>query len=328
MNTLRPNMCKSKLIFELVLCLALLIFHSSNVKGQKEESELDSILLEQISALVYLDSITITPEGSDLEKDRFIQYVLEDESFYNAFLNLRFIGHSFNPDIEFFNKKNKKVDYYTGIHTQWMKGQCRNMRIDEQYHSKSYFKKNKKYRYYTSKLIDRVFYTQGQICADSTIKVQPAPDSKFEKYVEDLKTVIFSPGKNVSVPLVGNKLSIFSEEMQQYYVYSISYLPNENGSFCYLFDVELKPEFQEISNKTVISKMTTWFQEDNFQILKRSYKLRNQNILYTFEIDINVSLTKWNSKYVPNHVDYDGFWKIVGKKPEVCKFQFNFYEFN
>ncbi len=318
-------MCKSKLIYELVLGLVLIIFYSSHAFSQDEE--LDSLILEQISALVYLDSITITPQGSELEKDRFIEYVLKDESFYKAFVNLRFEGHSFDHEIDFFNKKKKRIDYYSGKHTQWMNGQCRNMRIDQSKSSNSYFKK-KGYRYYTSKMIDRVFYTQGEICADSTIQKIPPPSSKFEKYVEDLKTVIFSPGKNVNVPLVGDKLSIFSTKMQKYYDYSISYQPYDESNFAYVFDVELKPEYQNSVKKTVISKMTTWFAEEDFQILKRSYRLRNQNILYTFNININVSLTKWNSKYLPNRVDYEGSWKIVGKKPEICKFRFNFYEFN
>lgn len=321
------NHCKSKFFLKKLLVFLGLIFSIAISQAQEQPSDIDSLLWKEISALVYLDSITISPEDSNINVDSFILLVLSDESFYNAFKNLRIYGHQFDQDIRFKNRKAKEKDYYIGIHQQDMEGLCRTMQIQTNDHSSGYFDRKGEYEYLTSKIIDRVFYTQGRMCADTSKHINYSPETKFESHIEDLKTVIFKPGRDVEVPLVGGKLSIFSEEMRKYYNYSVAKIPY-NDNLNYIFEVELKPEYTDNNTKTVIRRMSTYFDTNNFKIIAREYELLYKTGIYSFDIDIDVNLTKWNNKYLPKKVDYSGYWKVIGRKAERCTFSFIFTNYN
>jgi len=305
-------------------CLILL---SAQGRSQDRPTDIDSLLWKEISALVYLDSITIQPDDTNLDVDSFIKMVLNDESFYRAFINLRLYEHQFDQDIRFRDRKNKEKDHYIGVHSQSMEGLCRTMHVDSYDRSPGYLNRNGEYEYLTSKIIDRVFYTNGTVCADTSSNLVVEPKNKFEANIEELKTVIFKPGRDVKVPLVGRKLSIFSKEMRKYYNYSVSKIPY-NDNLNYIFEVELKPEFSNNNTKTVIRKMSTYFDADNFNIIAREYELRYKTGIYSFDIDIDVNLTKWNELYFPKKVRYSGYWKIFARKAERCDFSFIFGEYN
>jgi len=198
----------------LTLLVALIFVHAQG-KCQQPDSEIDSLLWEEISALVYLDSVTISPDNHVIDIDSFVRIMLLDESFEEAFVNLRFYGHTFDHAIFFKNRKGKEVDHYQGIHRQEMDGLCRSMIIESSQNSPDYYDRKGNYEYLTSKIIDRVFYTHGKPCADTT-QAAVKPPNKFEENINELKTVVFKPGKDVEVPLVGNKMSIFSKKMRKY----------------------------------------------------------------------------------------------------------------
>ena len=321
------NLCKSIFFSKNLLFFLCLIFISTQGQSQEDQNELDSILLKEISALVYLDSITIQPDDSDLNVDSFIMLVLKDESFYTAFRNLRIYEHQFDHDIRFSDRKNKQKDHYIGIHSQTMNQLCRTMHVESYDISPDYINKRGEYKYLTSKIIDRVFYTSGTICADTSSVINYEPESKFESNIEDLKTVIFKPGRDVKVPLLGKKLSIFSKEMRKYYNYTVSKIPY-NDNLNYIFEVELKPEYADNNTKTAIRSMITYFDADNFNIIAREYHLKYKTGLYSFDIDIDVNLTKWNNLYLPKKVRYSGYWKLFGRKAERCNFSFTFSNYN
>ena len=309
----------------LPLLFALILIQAQG-KCQTPESEIDSLLWLEISALVYLDSITISPEAGIMNIDSFVMLMLKDESFYDAFVNLRLNGHQFEHGIYYKNKKGNEIDYYTGIHVQEMDDLCRSMKVELRESSKGYFTKKNDYNYLTSKIIDRVFYTHGNPCAYAD-QAKVLPSSKFEQNIDKLKTVIFKPGKDVNVPLVGNKMSIFSKKMRKYYDYTVHHIPY-NDNFSYIFEVEIKPEYKNNNKKTVIRKMTTYFDDITFKVQAREYYLKYKTGIYSFDIKIDVSLTKWNDIYLPKKVTYDGFWKIFGRKAERCSFNFIFSEYN
>ena len=300
-----------------------------SVQGESQDrpKDIDSLLWKEISALVYLDSITIKPDNPELDIDSFIQLVLTDESFYQAFKNLRLYEHQFDQDIRFRDRKEREKDHYTGIHSQSMKELCRTMKVESFDRSPDYLTRKGEYAYLTSKIIDRVFYTQGTVCADTSSNLVVKSQNKFEANIEELKTVIFKPGRDVKVPLVGGKLSIFSKEMRKYYNYSVGKIPY-NDNLNYIFEVELKPEFTDNNTKTVIRKMSTYFDAENFNIIAREYKLKYKTGIYSFDIDIDVNLTKWNEQYFPKKVRYSGYWKILGRKAERCDFSFIFSKKN
>ncbi len=311
---------------KILALLFAVIFVCAQGKCQAPDAEMDSLLWQEISALVYLDSVTISPIDIDIDVDSFVMIMLQDESFYDAFINLRLYGHKMKHDIHFKNKKGAEIDHYMGIHRQEMDDLCRVMQIESSDHSNGYFNRKGEYEYITSKIIDRVFYTHGMPCAD-TNRVKVVPDSKFEQNIDNLKTVIFKPGRDVEVPLIGDKMSIFSKKMRKYYDYTVDHIPY-NDNFSYIFEVEIKPEYKNNNNKTVIRKMTTYFDEENFKVQAREYYLRYKTGIYSFDIKIDVSLTKWNNIYLPNEVVYDGYWKIIGRKAERCNFNFILSEYN
>lgn len=321
------NHCKSKFFSKNLLFFYCLIFISIQGSSQEPQNEIDSLPWKEISALVYLDSITIKPDDSQLNVDSFIMLVLNDESFYKAFRNLRIYEHQFDHDIRFRGRKNKERDYYLGVHSQTMDELCRTMHVESYDQSEDYLNRKGEYNYITSKIIDRVFYTNGTICADTSAVIDFQASNKFEANIEELKTVIFKPGRDVKVPLVGNKLSIFSQEMRKFYDYTVSKIPY-NDNLNYIFEVELKPEFADNNNKTVIRSMKTYFDADNFNIVAREYKLKYKAGLYSFDIDIDVNLTKWNKVYLPKKVRYSGYWKLFGRKAERCDFSFIFSNYN
>ena len=321
------NHYKSKVFYKNLLFLVCLFFYSKIGHAQELNEGIDSLLWKEISALVYLDSITIKPEDPELNVDSFVRLMLEDESFYQAFRNLRFYGHQFDHDIRFKNRKNQEIDYYTGIHAQEMEELCREMLVLDGHASPKYYNRKNEYSYLTSKIIDRVFYTQGKVCADTSNAKAKEPINKFEGNIEKLKTVIFKPGRDVNVPLVGGKLSIFSQEMRKFYNYSVTQIPY-NGKNSYIFEVELKPEYTDNNTKTVIRRMSTYFDPISFKVLAREYRLLYKTGLYSFDIDIDVTLTKWNEAYLPKRVRYSGYWKHIGRKAERCDFTFIFSEFN
>ena len=304
---------------------ALILVHAQG-KCQAPESEMDSLLWQEISALVYLDSVTIQATADTIDIDSFVMLILKDESFYDAFLNLRLYGHLLDHAIYFKDKKGHDKDHYIGVHRQEMDGLCRSMEIESSQNSKGYFNRKSEYSYLTSSIIDRVFYTHGKPCAD-TNNVRVVPTSKFEQNINKLKTVIFKPGRDVNVPLVGDKMSIFSKKMRKYYDYTVHHIPY-NDNFSYIFEVGIKPEYVNNNNKTVIRKMTTYFDDQSIKVQAREYYLKYKTGIYSFDIKIDVSLTKWNSIYLPKKVVYDGIWKIFGRKAERCSFQFLFSEYN
>lgn len=306
--------------------LISLIFVCAQGKCQEPTSEIDSLLWQEISALVYLDSVTISPGKHEIDVDSFVMIMLKDESFYQAFLNLRLYGHSLDHSIHFKNRKGAEIDHYTGFHRQEMDDLCREMLVESSIHSSGYYDRKGEYEYLTSKIIDRVFYTHGKPCADTTV-AKAVPTSKFEQNINKLKTVIFQPGRDVEVPLIAGKMSIFSKNMRKYYDYTVNHIPY-NDNFSYIFEVEIKPEYKNNNNKTVIRKMTTYFDEVDFKVQAREYYLRYKTGIYSFDIKIDVSLTKWNNIYLPSKVDYDGYWKIFGRKAERCGFNFILSEYN
>ncbi len=294
--------------------------------GQIDE-EIDSLLIEEISALVYLDSITITPDDDQLDVDSFVQLVLKDESFYKAFQNLRTNSYSFDHSVNFVGRKNNSVASYEGLHHQTMvNDSCREMSIKSKAVKGKYYKR-KNYRYFTSRMIDRVFYSHGTECYQIGKRRNFESLGKFEQQVEKLKILIFKPGRSIDLPLVGEKLNIFDPKMRKYYNYSISKLPHKNNKNAFIFEVAVKPEFIDNKGDIILRNMTTLFDEDNFQVLERKYHLKTKNLLYSFDIEISVNLTKLNFNYIPSFVGYNGFWKLPAKRAEKCTFNFEFIDF-
>lgn len=305
-------------ILLLFLILGLSLF------GQK-----DSIF--DISAIVELDSITVTAERQGFEVDDFITLVRNDRTFYTAFRNLRTNAYHFNNEIRYFDKKGKAIASYKSKAKQNFEDHCRTMDVLEEDTNGKYFRKNEKYKFYTSKLYDRLFFTNGKVCEAKQVKhFNPEEDKKgMEGQVGELKKLIFTPGEKANIPFIGNKTAIFTEKMAKFYNYKISSETYKNEIEAYVFIVELKDEYKlKNQGKTVIKYLRTYFDKSNFQVLGRSYQLAHKGALYQFNVNMEIRLEKIKDLYFPTFISYDGQWNIPTKKREIAKFKAEFFNFH
>ncbi len=302
----------------LILTAGLLIFNTPS-KAQNP----DTSAYKGVAAVVFLDSFVVTAKRQGFDPEEFIQYVLEDESFYRAFQNLRRVSYVADNKITLYNRKGKiKADYKSKTQ-QESDGRCRTMTtLEESFSGKFYKGKNKEYQYYTAKLFDKIFYTNGTVCSEkksqnSHISQIKAPEGKIEKHVFELKKLIFQPGMKADVPVIGNRTAIFSEKMHPYYRYSLISKAYEEID-CYAFIASPKQEYP--TEDTVIKYMETYFEKSNFQVVARNYWLKYSGALFSFDVKMKIRLTKLGDTYLPTSVEYDGFWDVPLKTAERAKF--------
>lgn len=267
-----------------------------------------------------LDSIVIEASKNDLDVPAFIDYMIHDKSFYKAFRNLRSANYQFTNQIELFNRKNDVAASYNSEAVQFFEAPCRSMTEKNKKVTGNFLNKKGEYNYYTAKLYDRLFFTHGKVCIqDSSLETNNA--SKMENYVSELKKLMFDPGSDTHIPLMGNKTNIFDPQMSKYYTYQLKSVELA-GHRTYLFDIAVKPEYQSRKeNKTVIKRLLTWFDLGNKQILKRQYELEGNTIAYSFHVNMDVDITFDGHRYYPKEINYDGEWKIIGRKKENAKFK-------
>ncbi len=287
--------------------------------------------VKNIAAVVQLDSVVIVAQKAGFSVEDFIAFVREDESFYRAFKNLRTASYRFDVEMEFQDRKERQKASYRAAQVQYFEASCRWMEILESSSSGNFFKKRKlpKYKYYTAKLYDRLFCTVGKVCNEQSM---PDPDGtedekrKMEGHVEELKKLIFSPGEKANVPFIENKTAIFSERMSSFYDFMIT-SDAYNGTECYVFTAAVKPGYADREGKTVIKYLSTWFRKEDFQVMARTYRLNHQTLLYTFDVEMDIRLTKRGTQYFPVQIGYDGFWNIPFKKYEKGTFTVRFSDF-
>ncbi len=273
--------------------------------------------------IIYLDSLTVTATKAGFQVDDFIQMVEEDESFYLAFKNIRTLSYLAHNDIKMFDKKEYLIASYQSTIQQVSDGDCRTMEIIDEESSGKFFKKNKKYKYYTAKLFDRLFFTHGKVCESEQAPETENPKG-MDKHVAELKKLIFKPGKRVKVPLIGKKTAIFSEDMIKYYTLSIESEDYKKSIPAYVFTAKVAEEYIRKEDKTVIKFLKTYFDKETFQVLGREYVLAYNAALFDFDIKMEIELQKTGSGYLPTKISYDGFWDIPARKPEKSKFSILF----
>lgn len=314
------------MIYRIIFILPFCLFLSLPTFSQQP----DTAAYKGVAAVVFLDSFVVIAKRQGFDPEEFIQYVLEDESFYRAFQNLRRVSYEAENEIIIYNRKGSVKADYSSTTQQQSDGLCRSMKFLEQNDSGKFFKgKKREYRYYTAKLFDRVFYTHDTICETkqpkySHISEFSPPKGKIEKHIFELKKLIFQPGMKADVPVIGGKTAIFSEKMQPYYNYSLL-SKDYDGIDCYAFIASPKHEFEQ--DDTVVKYMETFFEKTNFQVIARNYWLKYSGALFSFDVKMKVRLTKRGSLYLPQSIEYEGFWDIPMKAAERAKFETKFSNF-
>jgi len=309
----------------IILILGLNFFTGlSQTKIPTHKINYDSVY-SGFTGFVYLDSVVVRASRNGFDIGDFIKMVKNDNSFYKAFKNLRFAEYDFDNKLVFFDKKKRKKAGYTSSNHQYYRNRCRWMEVKSTKESHKYMDSKGRYNFYTAKLYDRLFYTHGKVCNQDTshiLKLDIYRANRLEKYVLELKKLIFSPGKKTNIPFIGSKMEIFSKKMRKYYNFSITQ-ENYNDSIpCYVFTAYLKPNLTiSQADNTVLKYLKTYFAKKSLQIIRREYHLKYETLAYNFNVKMSIKLQKKFGKYYPKNIKYDGTWHILFKKRETCKFE-------
>jgi hypothetical protein len=297
-----------------LLCSVLLLFALSSEAQQIERFNPDTIKTIQLDSVVNI-------RASRLNVETFIRAIVSDTSFYQAFRNMKKYDFMAENRIYTYDKENqvngrifRKIKHN---HT----GPERLQYLVKQDTGEVY-KKNGKYQLYTLEMFDYIFmnaYKSEYSNADFPSK---AADGKNGSYKDKLKTLIFSPGKPVAgLPFIGSKTEIFSANMRQYYDYSFYSATYLDSIPVYRFKVVVKPDLSDwTKDGLMIKELTTIFDKRNFEILGRFVDMKYSNLLFDFDVQMNIEMSYFGAVKLPTKISYQGNWNVPFKKKERASF--------
>ncbi|MDQ0641589.1 hypothetical protein QF042_005154 [Pedobacter sp. W3I1] len=183
------------------------------------------------------------------------------------------------------------------------------------------YKKNGKYQLYTVEMFDYIFMNAYNT---DFVPNAPKPDGKGgtnESYKDKLKTLIFNPGRPVKVPFIGSKTEIFSANMRQYYDYGFTSGTYLDSIPVYRFKVSVKPDLSSWTKDGImIKELVTIFDKRNFNILGRYVDMKYSNMLFDFDVQMNIEMGYFGEDKLPTKITYQGNWDYPFKKEERASF--------
>lgn len=270
---------------------------------------------------------------SNLNVPAFIDRIKEDTTFYKAFRNLKVLGYTALNDIRMVNKSGDPVaTLYSRTVQQTGKG-CRWMNTVEEQTTGDMYNKKHNFNYYTAEMYAGLFFARDTICGESNIvkgtSFTMEGKSGIEKHKEQLKMLFFNPGKKIpGIPFIGNKIAIFEEEAAALYDFSID-MQEFKGEMCYIFKVIPRDNLSKSErDQIVINEMTTWFNVNTWDIVARNYDLSYNTGFYSFDVHMEVEMTKFEDLVVPRVLRYYGGWNVILKKRERGLFTATLFDFN
>lgn len=254
-----------------------------------------------------------------LRAQDFIDAVMADTGFYKAFQNMKLYAFTAENRIFSYDKKNRvngKV-YRRILHSN--EAGKHNVEYTAKSDSGNVFKKNGKYQLYTIEMFDYIFmnaYNSGFVRTDGA---GSANKGKNEGYRAKLKTLVFTPGRKVTgIPFISSKTEIFGPDMRQFYTYEFARGKYLDSIPVYRFKVIRKPS--SAPDDVVIQEMTTIFDMNNFQILGRYIDMKYSNMLFDFNVQMDIELNRFNDQLLPVKISYQGNWNIPFHKEERASF--------
>lgn len=267
---------------------------------------------------VVIDS-AVNIRSHRLNAQDFIDAVMNDTSFYKAFQNMKDFAFTAENRIFTYDKKNKvngKI-YRRLLHSN--QAGKHHIEYTAKSDSGNVFKKNGKYQLYTVEMFDYIFmnaYNSDFVKSEGT---SAENKSKNEGYKAKLKTLVFTPGRKVSgIPFISSKTEIFGPELRQFYTYEFARGTYLDSIPVYRFKVKRKPSSSP--DDVMIQEMTTIFDVNNFQILGRYIDMKYSNMLFDFNVQMNIELNKFNDELLPVKISYQGNWDIPFHKEERASF--------
>ncbi|RZK19302.1 MAG: hypothetical protein EOO86_07995 [Pedobacter sp.] len=268
---------------------------------------------------ITLDSV-VNIKAERLNIETFINKIVNDTSFYESFRDMKRYSFIAENRIFSYNKKNK-VDgkiYRKIKHSN--AGQYK-MEYLVKEESGNLYKKNGKYQLYTIEMFDYIFMNAYNT---DFVPNAPAGDGKGgtnEGYKSKLKTLIFNPGRPVKVPFIGSKTEIFSANMRQYYDYAFTSGTYLDSIPVYRFKVSVKPDLSSWTKDGImIKELITIFDKRNFNILGRYVDMKYGNMLFDFDVKMNIEMGYFGEDKLPTKISYQGNWDYPFKKEERASF--------
>lgn len=269
---------------------------------------------------ITLDS-TVNIKAEKLNIETFINKVIKDTSFYQSFRNMKRYSFIAENRIYSYDKKNKVDGKIFRKIKHNNSGQYKMEYLVKQDTGKIY-KKNGKYQLYTVEMFDYIFMN-----AYNTDFVPNAPaqvggkGGTNESYKDKLKTLIFNPGRPVKVPFIGSKTEIFTANMRQYYDYSFTSGTYLDSIPVYRFKVAVKPDLSSWTKDGImIKELVTIFDKRNFNILGRYVDMKYGNMLFDFNVQMNIEMGYFGEDKLPTKITYQGNWDYPFKKEERASF--------
>jgi len=270
---------------------------------------------------IQLDSaVNITAQKFGVET--FINAIITDDTFYQAFRNTKKYNFLAENSIFTYDKKNKVEGKIYRKIRRHASGPKKLEYLVKQDTGKLY-KKNGKYQLYTMEMFDYIFlnaYNTEFVAAPAASNGKPGETN--EGYKDKLKTLIFSPGKPIKgLPFIGSKTQIFTANMRQYYDYSYFSGTYLDSIPVYRFKVTIK---QDLSRGTkeglMIKELTTIFDQRTFEILGRYVDMKYSNMLFDFDVQMNIEMSYFGGEKLPTKISYQGNWDYPFKKEERASF--------
>lgn len=299
-----------KIIF--LLALTFTIFKANSQEIQRFNP--DTIKTIQLDSVV-----KITAQKFGIET--FINAIISDTSFYEAFRNMKKYTFIAENRIFSYDKKNK-VDGKVYRKIRHNNDGPYKMEYLVKENSGNLYKKNGKYQLYTIEMFDYIFMNAYNT---DFVPNAPASDGKGgtnESYKDKLKTLIFNPGRPIKgLPFIGNKTEIFTANMRQYYDYSFYSATYLDSIPVYRFKVAVKPDLSKwTKDGLMIKELVTIFDKRTFEILGRYVDMKYSNMLFDFDVQMNIEMSYFNEVKLPTKITYQGNWDYPLKKEERASF--------
>ncbi|QPH41624.1 hypothetical protein [Pedobacter endophyticus] len=268
---------------------------------------------------ITLDSV-VNIKAERLNIETFINRVVNDTSFYESFRDMKRYSFIAENRIYSYDKKNK-VDgkiYRKIRHNN--AGQYK-MEYLVKEESGNLYKKNGKYQLYTIEMFDYIFMNAYNTDFVPNASAGDGKGGTNESYKNKLKTLIFNPGRPVKVPFIGSKTEIFSANMRQYYDYSFTSGTYLDSIPVYRFKVAVKPDLSSWTKDGImIKELVTIFDKRNFNILGRYVDMKYSNMLFDFDVQMNIEMGYFGEDKLPTKITYQGNWDYPFKKEERASF--------
>jgi len=269
---------------------------------------------------IVIDTPIVNIRAHHLNTQDFINAVLADTGFYQAFRSMKKYSFIAENYIYTYDKKNR---INGRIYRQIKHTFNSNGRPVVEYLAKrdsgTLYKKNGKYELYTLNMFDYIFTNAYKATYNTGGGIRPSGNSKDQSYKDKMKTLIFAPGHRVDgIPFISDKTEIFSPDMRQFYDYEFARGTYLDTIPVYRFRVVQKSSTED--NDVVIKELTTIFDTRTFQILGRYVNLKYHNLFIDMDVQMNMELNNFNGDLVPAKITYQGYWDIPFHKTEHAGF--------